>query len=197
MICISQARIKRIMQKDEEVGKVAQATPVVICCVVPAGIIQLALSHWNFDSQSVGDVPRDVGGGIKQGHCCERVQEGGGVSSVSLFSALRFLARFDAIWGLATRKHAVETVEMLDFLKEIVEPVPDPSAGGTINLEAEDNNGGGEAKKRRAPKGKKSTVGDEEEGGAPAPKRRRRKKKEEEAEDVAMGGTGGGDEDEE
>ena len=26
-----QARIKKIMQKDEEVGKVAQATPVVIC----------------------------------------------------------------------------------------------------------------------------------------------------------------------
>jgi hypothetical protein len=25
------ARIKRIMQKDEEVGKVAQATPIVIC----------------------------------------------------------------------------------------------------------------------------------------------------------------------
>lgn len=28
---IVQARIKRIMQKDEEVGKVAQATPIVIC----------------------------------------------------------------------------------------------------------------------------------------------------------------------
>jgi hypothetical protein len=28
------------MQKDEEVGKVAQATPVVICCVVPAGILK-------------------------------------------------------------------------------------------------------------------------------------------------------------
>ena len=27
----SQARIKKIMQKDDEVGKVAQATPVVIC----------------------------------------------------------------------------------------------------------------------------------------------------------------------
>ena len=26
-----QARIKKIMQKDEEVGKVAQATPIVIC----------------------------------------------------------------------------------------------------------------------------------------------------------------------
>jgi hypothetical protein len=25
------ARIKKIMQKDEEVGKVAQATPIVIC----------------------------------------------------------------------------------------------------------------------------------------------------------------------
>jgi len=30
------------MQKDEEVGKVAQATPVVICCVFPIGISQFA-----------------------------------------------------------------------------------------------------------------------------------------------------------
>lgn len=37
MLHTSQARIKRIMQKDEEVGKVAQATPVVICCVAPSG----------------------------------------------------------------------------------------------------------------------------------------------------------------
>jgi hypothetical protein len=28
---ISKARIKKIMQKDEEVGKVAQATPIIIC----------------------------------------------------------------------------------------------------------------------------------------------------------------------
>ena len=42
---IPQARIKRIMQKDEEVGKVAQATPVVICCVAPSGIAQIALSY--------------------------------------------------------------------------------------------------------------------------------------------------------
>jgi len=94
-------------------------------------------------------------------------------------------------------KHAVETVDMLDFLKEIVEPVPDPSAGGTINLEVEDKSGGGEPKKRRAPRGKKPAVGDDEEGGGPAPKRRRRKKKEEETEDAAMGGTSGADEDEE
>jgi hypothetical protein len=28
---VVQARIKKIMQKDDEVGKVAQATPVLIC----------------------------------------------------------------------------------------------------------------------------------------------------------------------
>jgi len=31
MLSLIQARIKKIMQKDEEVGKVAQATPIVIC----------------------------------------------------------------------------------------------------------------------------------------------------------------------
>ena len=65
---------------------------------------------------------------------------------------------------LYARKHAVETTEMLDFLKEIVEAVPDPSAGGTIDLESEN----AEAKKKRG-KGKKAA------GDAP-PKRRRRKK---------------------
>ena len=34
-----------------------------------------------------------------------------------------------------TRKHAVERVVMLDFLKELVEGIPDPSAGGTIDVE--------------------------------------------------------------
>ena len=44
LICIQtniQARIKKIMQKDEEVGKVAQATPIVICTSVSS----LFLSH--------------------------------------------------------------------------------------------------------------------------------------------------------
>lgn len=40
-----------------------------------------------------------------------------------------------APWPL--RKHAIERTDMLDFLKEIVAAVPDPSAGGTIDLEAE------------------------------------------------------------
>jgi len=149
------ARIKRIMQKDEEVGKVAQATPVVI-----SKALEMFLAMLVEESNKV--------------------------------TAARGSKKVEAYH----LKHAVETVEMLDFLKEIVEPVPDPSAGGTINLGAEDNNAGGEPKKRRAPKGKKPATGDDEEGGPPAPKRRRRKK-EEETEDVAMGGTGGADEDEE
>jgi len=69
---------------------------------------------------------------------------------------------------------------MLDFLKEIVEAVPDPSAGGTIDFESEN----AEAKKKRG-KGKKA-AGD----GAP---KRRRKKKTDDA-DVDMEGGGGGDE---
>jgi len=150
------ARIKRIMQKDEEVGKVAQATPVVI-----SKALEMFLAMLVEESNKV--------------------------------TAARGSKKVEAYH----LKHAVETVEMLDFLKEIVEPVPDPSAGGTINLGGEDNNGGGEQKKRRAPKGKKPAVGEEEEGAAPPPKRRRRRKKKEVTEDVAMEETGGADEDEE
>lgn len=93
----------------------------------------------------------------------------------------------------ATRKHAVETTEMLDFLKEIVESVPDPSAGGTIDLEAEN----AEAKRKRG-KGKKAADGEE---GAGEKRKRPRKKKtkaENEDEDAEMGaGAGMGAEDEE
>ena len=39
---------------------------------------------------------------------------------------------------------------MLDFLKEIVEAVPDPSAGGTIDVEAEN----AEARAKKRGKGK-------------------------------------------
>jgi hypothetical protein len=64
-----------------------------------------------------------------------------------------------------TRKHAVETTETLDFLKELVQDVPDPSAGGTIDLEAEN----AEGKKKRG-KGKRAPTDPN------APKRRRKKK---------------------
>jgi hypothetical protein len=63
---------------------------------------------------------------------------------------------------------------MLDFLKEIVESVLDPSAGGTVGLETE----GAEAKKKRG-KGKKgvAAAGGEAGEGSTAPKRKRKPKK--------------------
>ena len=71
---------------------------------------------------------------------------------------------------------------MLDFLKEIVETVPDPSAGGTIDLESENAEG---TKKKRG-KGKKvGTV-----PGEPPTKRRRKKKG-----DVGPGTEGDGEAD--
>ena len=85
---------------------------------------------------------------------------------------------------------------MLDFLKELVEGVPDPSAGGTISLDVP---GEGEHTSSSRRKGKKAAAnaadgGDEDSGRAPPAKRRRRKKKEEVRE--ADGGAENGDREE-
>ena len=61
---------------------------------------------------------------------------------------------------------------MLDFLKELVEAVPDPSAGGTIDLEAEAT----ETKKRRGKGRRNTTASNPDADGDEAPKKRRRKK---------------------
>ncbi|KAF9467650.1 histone-fold-containing protein [Collybia nuda] len=119
------ARIKKIMQKDEEVGKVAQATPVVI-----SKALELFLGLIVDEASKV---------------TMER-----GSKKVEAYHL----------------KHAVETTEILDFLKEIVEGVADPSAGGTIDLESES----AEAKKKRG-KGKKTAVA----GDGPVKKRRKKK----------------------
>jgi len=142
------ARIKKIMQKDEEVGKVAQATPIVI-----SKALELFLAMITEESSKV---------------TVER-----GAKKVEVYHL----------------KHAVETTEMLDFLKEIVEGVPDPSAGGTIDLEAEN----AEAKRKRG-KGKKT-----EDGGEEKPKRQRKKKakKDDEDEDTDMAPSHGQDEEDE
>ncbi|KAF7971568.1 hypothetical protein HWV62_20812 [Athelia sp. TMB] len=144
-----QARIKKIMQKDEEVGKVAQATPIVI-----SKALELFLAMITEESSKV---------------TVER-----GAKKVEVYHL----------------KHAVETTEMLDFLKEIVEGVPDPSAGGTIDLEAD-----AEAKRKRG-KGKKA-----DDGGEEKPKRQRKKKvkKGSDDEDADMGAAHGpaGDDDDE
>lgn len=79
------------------------------------------------------------------------------------------------------RKHAIETTETLDFLKEIVETVPDPSAGGTVNVDSENGEGG---KKKRG-KGKKVGA-----TGEPPAKRRRKKQG---VVEVEASGSGEGD----
>jgi len=113
------------MQKDEEVGKVAQATPIVI-----SKALELFLGLI-----------------IEQAHSVTAARGSKKVESYHL-------------------KHAAETTETLDFLKELVQNVPDPSAGGTIDLEAEI----AENKKKRG-KGKRAPA----DPNAP-PKRRRKKK---------------------
>lgn len=72
---------------------------------------------------------------------------------------------------------------MLDFLKEIVEPIPDPSAGGTIDLDSEEALANSEKKRRNTNKGKAAAKAAAE-GGEPAPKKRRKKK---EADAAALG----------
>jgi hypothetical protein len=86
---------------------------------------------------------------------------------------------------------------MLDFLKELVEGVPDPSAGGTLSL---DTQGEGEPTGSSRRRGKKAAAanvtddGDEDGSRAPPTKRRRRRKKEEARE--ADSGPADGDQDE-
>ncbi|TDL16300.1 histone-fold-containing protein [Rickenella mellea] len=119
------ARIKKIMQKDEEVGKVAQATPVVI-----SKALELFLGMI--------------------------------VDEANKVTSERNSKRVEAYH----LKHAIERTDMLDFLKEIVQAVPDPSQGGTIDIEAEKNEGkkkrGGGAPRKRKKKGSGKDEADEE-----------------------------------
>jgi hypothetical protein len=177
-----QARIKKIMQKDEEVGKVAQATPIVICTCL------LVFYLFSFFSLVISDLlyffqtffeKRNVKLTCLFVVCYHKAK------ALELFLALviekssaitsergskrvevyhlyvpqlpsHFPTSVKTLFALTLplthRKHAVENTETLDFLKELVQDVPDPSAGGTIDLEAEAS----EAKKKR--KGKRSTT---------------------------------------
>ncbi|OCH91539.1 hypothetical protein OBBRIDRAFT_728490 [Obba rivulosa] len=136
------ARIKRIMQKDEEVGKVAQATPIVIC-----------------ESQSSTRMhPKAL-----ELFLAMLVDE---ASKVTIQRGSKKVEPYHL-------KHAIETVDMLDFLKEIVQAVPDPSAGGTRDIEQEASD---PARKKRG----KRKSGADAEGGTRRRKRKGAEKKEDE-----------------
>lgn len=107
------ARIKRIMQKDEEVGKVAQATPVVISKALELFLARL----------------------VDEAH------------KVTVERSARRVEPYHL-------KQAIARTEILDFLKEIVENVPDPSSG------AGDDDNDGPKKRKRAPRTKKPKAED-------------------------------------
>ncbi|KAG8945335.1 hypothetical protein FRC04_000870 [Tulasnella sp. 424] len=108
------ARIKKIMQKDDEVGKVAQATPVLISKSLELFMATLV------DEMSKVTIERG----------CKRVE----------------------VWHL---KAAIERTEMLDFLKEIVDPIQDPYPNGADEGAA---GVGPDGKKKRGPRKKKEPV---------------------------------------
>ncbi|KAI0312364.1 histone-fold-containing protein [Amylostereum chailletii] len=149
------ARIKKIMQKDEEVGKVAQATPVVICAsdffpLCASKALELFLQMVIDEASSV------------------TVQRGS--KKVEAYHL----------------KNAIENTEMLDFLKEIVSNVPDPSAGGSLSLDAPDD-APPPPKQKKPRKSKAAASASAAAEGSEAPKKRKRRKKAKEEDE------GGGD----
>jgi len=87
---------------------------------------------------------------------------------------------------------------MLDFLKELVEGIADPSAGGTIPFDVPGENDSTPASRRKGKKVAAVVDDGDEDGVAAAPKKRRRRKKVE-APEPDSGGTAGmtdGDRDE-
>lgn len=88
----------------------------------------------------------------------QECKEGRGLSSVRFppASIPMFVAKLTDVGPrYVYRKHAVEQTEMLDFLREIVQSVPDPSAGGTIDLDGDD----GDGRRRRGPARKRKRKG--------------------------------------
>lgn len=77
-----------------------------------------------------------------------------------------------SFYTFSIRKYAVENTETLDFLKEIVEGVADPSAGGTIDLAAQSA-----AAKRGKARKKEEPEDEDEEDVEEAPKKKRKPRK--------------------
>jgi Dr1-associated corepressor len=91
-----------------------------------------------------------------------------------------------------SRKHAIETTEMLDFLKELVEGVPDPSAGGTVSLDMPSESEPASSSRRKGKKAATTAIDDgDDDGSRAAPTKRRRRKKKEEVREADSSGVNG------
>lgn len=139
------ARIKRIMQADEDVGKVAQATPTAVCKFIT------------------------LDGLFFKGHVL--TSSSSSAKALELFmitlvtkAAAEARDRSSKRVTAAHLKQAVAKDQTLDFLQEIIEKVPDPTEkkGGRAGSEDMDDGGGGQAKRKRAPRGKKKADSDED-----------------------------------
>ena len=145
------ARIKRIMQADEDVGKVAQATPTAVCksiCRFITLLYLVCMCLW--------------------------------LTSFSLAKALELFMialvtkaaaeakdRSSKRVTAAHLKQAVIKDQTFDFLQEIIEKVPDPTekkgaGSGRAASEDVDDGGGGPVRRKRAPRGKKKADSDED-----------------------------------
>lgn len=120
------ARIKKIMQADEDVGKVAQATPVLICKSLPA-----------FINPSWGYLLTYVASGNRAAKALELF-----MASIVEETVKETRSRGAKKMTPYHVKRTVHTNETFDFLKDIVAKVPDPVETDGGSAAAGDNRGG-------------------------------------------------------
>ncbi|KAI7230254.1 hypothetical protein KC330_g7059 [Hortaea werneckii] len=143
------ARIKRIMQADEDVGKVAQVTPHVVSRALELFMIKLisasAMQARGGGSSNNNNNPPSIKSEGSSGAA------GSGAAATANKGPKRILAQH--------MKKAIQADETLDFLADIAEKVPDaPSKQSAAKKEAASNPGSdseGEATVKPKRKGKK------------------------------------------
>lgn len=182
---VTKARIKKIMQMDEDVGKLASATPVMICERANRGLdLDLTTSAKSLECflQSLMD------------QTAETARQRGSRKITAYHLYVPLLPprashsipcyRIGDAWQLLTfpRKQTINASPSFDFLQEVVASVPDPVAT------AEDGPGPSTASKRerqnpddefspyggQGPRGRKQSTWDA--SGGDAPKKRGRRK---------------------
>lgn len=134
------ARIKRIMQADDDVGKVAQVTPVVVCTYLP----HPASFYFEVDQLLMT--------------CAAKALELFMISLVTK-AAAEAKSRNSKRVGAVHLKQAITKDEQFDFLSDIVSKVADaPAASGKGDGDSMDVDG----KKRKVSARKKKKAEDED-----------------------------------
>lgn len=130
------ARIKRIMQADEDVGKVAQVTPIAVCMSIPHRIYPLY-------------IPRPTL--LTLFRITAKALE---LFMISLVTKAAHEAkdRNSKRVTAAHLKHAVAKDEVLDFLQDIIAKVPDQPTSRKNDDDGSDQNDGRRKRGGRRPK---------------------------------------------